>query len=96
MKRLLVLVAALTMALTMALPASSITNGEPTTEHSEVVLILMDVGGEPAFRCSGTLMSPTIVVRSPGMTGAPGVHGEEVLIVTSLLMHKSPALLQVS
>lgn len=64
MKKLLVLLAALTMALTMALPASSITNGEPTTDHSEVVLILMEVGGEPAFRCSGTLLSPTIVVTA--------------------------------
>ena len=64
MKKLLVLLAALTMALTMALPASSITNGEPTTEHSEVVLILMEVDDEPAFRCSGTLISPTLVVTA--------------------------------
>lgn len=64
MKKLLVLLAALTMALTMALPAQAITDGEPTTDHSEVVLILMEVGGEPTYRCSGTLLSPTIVVTA--------------------------------
>lgn len=64
MKRFLILLAALTMALTMALPASSITNGEPTEEHPEVVLILMEVGGAPMYRCSGTLLEPTIVVTA--------------------------------
>ena len=27
--------------------------------HPAVVLILMDVAGSPAFRCSGTLIAPT-------------------------------------
>jgi secreted trypsin-like serine protease len=63
-KRLFILLAALTMALTMALPAGAITDGEPTTEHPEVVLILMEVDHAPAFRCSGTLIAPTYVLTA--------------------------------
>ena len=74
-ERLLILLGALTMALTMALPAGAITNGEPTTDHPEVVLILMEVGGEPAFRCSGTLIDSTHVLTAGHYTsnfpGAP-------------------------
>src|SRR6185503_1568248 len=29
--------------------------------HPAVVLIVMDVGGQPAFRCSGTLIAPKVV-----------------------------------
>ena len=64
MKRLLILLGALTMALTMALPAGAITDGEPTTDHPEVVLILMEIDGEAAFRCSGTLIAPTFVLTA--------------------------------
>ena len=46
-------------------PASAVTNGELDGEgHPHVVLVLMDVGGEPAFRCSGTLISPTYVLTA--------------------------------
>ena len=64
MRRLSVLVAALTMPLTMALPAPAIADGEPTIDHSEVVLILMEVGVEPMYRCSGTLIWRTMVVTA--------------------------------
>lgn len=40
--------------------------------HPAVVLIVMDVAGSPAFRCSGTLMSPTIVVTAGHCAGEPG------------------------
>ena len=63
-KRLLVFLGALTMALALALPAGAITDGEPTTDHPEVVLILMEVGGQPAFRCSGTLLDATHVLTA--------------------------------
>jgi hypothetical protein len=65
-KRLFILLAALTMALTMALPAGAITDGEVTTDHPEVVLILMEVGGLPAFRCSGTVIAPGDLVLTAG------------------------------
>lgn len=66
MKRSLVLllaVAALIVA--MIAPASAVKNGELDGEdHPGVVLLLMDVGGAPAFRCSATLLSPTVVLTA--------------------------------
>jgi hypothetical protein len=57
-------------------PASAVTDGELDGEgHPNVVLIIMDVGGVPAFRCSGTLMTPTVVLTAGHCTnnfpGAP-------------------------
>lgn len=52
------------MVLTIA-PATAITDGELDGEgHPHVVLVLMEVDGEPAFRCSGTLISPKYVVTA--------------------------------
>ncbi len=46
-------------------PAGAITDGDLDGEgHPQVVLLLMDVGGEPAFRCSATLLSPTVVLTA--------------------------------
>ena len=47
-------------------PASqAITDGElDGNNHPYVVLVLMEVDGVPAYRCSGTLLSPTIVVTA--------------------------------
>lgn len=67
---ILALVGALLIVL--ALPGGAITNGERTDDHPEVVLIIMDVAGEPAYRCSGALMSPTIVLTAGHCAGAPG------------------------
>lgn len=40
--------------------------------HPAVVLIVMDVGGQPAFRCSGTLIAPKVVVTAGHCAGEPG------------------------
>ena len=40
--------------------------------HPAVVLILMDVAGSPAFRCSGTLIAPTVVLTAGHCAGEPG------------------------
>jgi hypothetical protein len=46
-------------------PVLAITNGQlDGNAHPEVVLLLMEVGGQPAFRCSGTLLSPTVLLTA--------------------------------
>ena len=45
--------------------ASAITDGELDGEdHPHVVLLLMEVGGEPMYRCSATMLSPTVVLTA--------------------------------
>jgi secreted trypsin-like serine protease len=65
LSRLTTLVAVLALVLLTIAPASAVTNGElDGDDHPAVVLILMEVGGAPAFRCSGTLISPTYVLTA--------------------------------
>src|SRR5213594_3417724 len=40
--------------------------------HPAVVLIIMDIAGQPAFRCSGTLIAPKLVVTAGHCAGEPG------------------------
>jgi V8-like Glu-specific endopeptidase len=40
--------------------------------HRAVVLIVMDIAGDPAFRCSGTLLSARVVLTAGHCTGEPG------------------------
>ena len=52
---------------------SRITNGSlDGSAHPAVVLILMDVAGSPAYRCTGTLIAPTVVLTAGHCTGEPG------------------------
>jgi secreted trypsin-like serine protease len=52
---------------------SLITNGTvDQNAHPAVVLIIMDIGGQPAFRCSGTLIAPKVVVTAGHCAGEPG------------------------
>jgi V8-like Glu-specific endopeptidase len=45
--------------------AGAITDGELDGDaHPHVVLLLMEVGGAPAFRCSGTLLSATVLLTA--------------------------------
>jgi len=67
------LTALLVMAGLGAGPASAITYGElDNNGHPAVVLVLMEVDGEPAYRCSGTLIAPTVVLTAGHCTGEPG------------------------
>ena len=62
------LIALLTVVVVLAIAVSSvdaITDGELDGEdHPHVVLLLMEVGGEPMYRCSGTLLSPTVLLTA--------------------------------
>lgn len=40
--------------------------------HPAVVLIIMDVAGKPAFRCSGTVIAPKVVLTAGHCAGEPG------------------------
>ena len=67
MKRTLGLLAALGTALMLtALPASAITNGAPDGEGHPYVglMVAFDANGIPLWRCSGTLISPTVFVTA--------------------------------
>jgi V8-like Glu-specific endopeptidase len=73
-KKLLALGAVLAGALAIGIvPASAITDGElDGTGHPAVVLVLMEVDGAPAFRCTGTLIAPTFVLTAGHCAGEPG------------------------
>ena len=63
--KLALLVIPLILLLVVVGTAAAITDGELDGEdHPWVVLLLMDVGGAPAFRCSGTLLSPTVLLTA--------------------------------
>src|SRR6266705_275207 len=52
---------------------SFITDGElDGNSHPAVVLLVMDVGGRPAFRCSGTLIAPKVLLTAGHCAGEPG------------------------
>lgn len=63
--RLAVIVFVVMSLLVLAIPVGAVTDGELDGEgHPHVVLLLMEVGGAPAFRCSATLIAPTVVLTA--------------------------------
>lgn len=49
----------------VVVPAAAVQFGElDGTDHPHVGLLVFDVGGEPAWRCSGTLLSPTVMLTA--------------------------------
>ena len=53
------------LLLLVANPALAVTDGELDGEnHPHVGLMIFDVGGGPSHRCSGTLLSPTVMLTA--------------------------------
>jgi hypothetical protein len=71
-RKLIASLAALAAALAIGIvPAGAVTDGELDGDgHPAVVLLLMEVGGAPAFRCSGTLLSATVLLTAGHCTNA--------------------------
>lgn len=64
MRRIMLLTLAGLFAVTLA-QIQAVTNGKLDGKaHPAVVLLLMEVGGQPAFRCSGTLLSATVLLTA--------------------------------
>jgi hypothetical protein len=76
MKKTSAILIAIALLLVVVMPAGAVTDGVlDGNGHPQVVLLLMEVGGKPAFRCSGTLLSATVLLTAGHCTdsfpGAP-------------------------
>ena len=72
-KRTLALLIAFVLLMIADIPAAAITDGELDGDnHPQVVLLLIEEDGEPAWRCSATMLSPTVVLTAGHCTGEPG------------------------
>ena len=64
MRRTMLLTSAVLVVLTLS-RTQAVTDGKlDGNAHPAVVLLLMEVGGQPAFRCSGTLLSATVLLTA--------------------------------
>ena len=65
-RHLLILVAALAVLMLAAVPAAAVTDGVPDDgAHPYVGLVVFyDAEGNPLWRCSGTLLSPTVLLTA--------------------------------
>ena len=78
MKKTLIALVAVLAAAVIALPASAITDGAPDGEAHPYVglMVAQDGDGNPLWRCSGTLISPTLFLTAGHCTEAPAAHAE--------------------
>jgi hypothetical protein len=64
-KRLATVTLTLLLLLVIVIPVAAVQFGQPDgDEHPFVGLLVFDVGGSPAWRCSGTLLSPTVMLTA--------------------------------
>jgi secreted trypsin-like serine protease len=72
-RRVATLAAICAATLAIVIPLAAITDGEiDGTRHPAVKLLVMDIAGKPAFRCSGTLLPPTVLLTAGHCAGEPG------------------------
>lgn len=78
MVRKLLFVAVIVALLVGALSASAVTSGEPDgNRHPYVGLMVAQTAeGAPLWRCSGTLISPTVFLTAGHCTESPAAHVE--------------------
>ena len=75
------LAALLAIVATLALglgPVAAVTDGQPDGDAHPYVglMVAQDANGNPLWRCSGTLMSPTIFLTAGHCSEAPAAHAE--------------------
>jgi Trypsin len=65
-RRLLAVVSAIVLTLALVAPVGAITNGAPDGDDHPYVglLVFEEAPGQPAWRCSGSLISPTVVLTA--------------------------------
>lgn len=79
MGRVITLIAVLALMLAMgSAPANAITDGElDGNRHPYVgLMVAQDAGGNPLWRCSGTLLSSTLYLTAGHCTESPAAHVE--------------------
>ena len=78
MKKTLIALVAVLAAAVIALPASAITDGSLDGDAHPYVglMVAQDIDGNPLWRCSGTLISPTLFLTAGHCTEAPAAHAE--------------------
>ena len=76
MKKTLIALVAVLAAAVVALPASAITDGSPDGDAHPYVglMVAQDADGNPLWRCSGTLISPTLFLTAGHCTETPAAH----------------------
>ena len=79
MTKTLALLAALAVAVAIGVgSAGAITDGQPDGNGHPYVglMVAQDSGGNPLWRCSGTLLSPTVYLTAGHCAEAPNAHAE--------------------
>lgn len=77
-KGLFILLITVVLLVVMILPAAAITDGELDGDGHPYVglMVALDEDGETLWRCSGTLLSPTLFLTAGHCTEAPAAHVE--------------------